>query len=396
MAIRLSCPSCNSSFTLADLPIDRRAACPRCADVFSIRRWQEIAPGEVSPFPPMSDTGERSHRGMWSVRRSMILALSMGLAGLLSGFGAYYYWGDFRAHPAEPDLPTTIAATPPTQLVGLGYLPFDTTIAFAFQPGPFLAFAEREHQDPRELFIRAGLPGMAYDTVTNLGLNFRNIDHIVAGTSVGELRLALVLILRRPIEAEADFIGKLKAKKTASGPDRYRVELAWVELTMVRVAPAIWVFGLDAGKDLEAVKRGGYGVGGKQFALPLAEAISIRVPDDAAAWVATSEQRWDDKPLVQFLLGQFAGKKEWLPGLAKGRGVVAGLSMADPPRLRLFVKTADTSTGEAIRAYFARRAAAAEQARHGGSGELAFFDAPIDPVSVFATLREMLTDAAKP
>jgi len=399
MAIRLSCPSCNSAFTLADMPVDRRAGCPRCADVFPIRRWQEIAPGEFSPFPTPSAGLERRQHGRLSVRRSVIVAIGMGLAGLLSGFGVYYFRGGFRVHPTEPDLPTIVAAKPPTQLVGLGYLPADTTIAFAFQPGPFLAYAERQHQDPRDLFIQAGLPGLAYDTVTSLGLSLRHIDHIAAGTSITEkeLRLTLVLVLLRPLDNDDDFIRRLKGQKI-NGGTRYRVDLPGVpvELTLVHVSPTIWVFGLDGRKDFEAVSAGGHGAGGQQFAPALAEAIGVRVPADAAVWVATTDERWDDKPLIQFLLGLFAGKKEWLTGLAKGRAVVAGLSMADPPRLRLFVKTADAATGDEIRTYFGRRAAKGEHARHGGSGELAFFDAPVDPVTIFVTLREMLTDAARP
>src|SRR6266545_3188806 len=37
MSVRLSCPSCNTGFALDAIPADRRAACPRCGDVFPIR-----------------------------------------------------------------------------------------------------------------------------------------------------------------------------------------------------------------------------------------------------------------------------------------------------------------------------------------------------------------------
>jgi hypothetical protein len=290
-----------------------------------------------------------------------------------------------------------VSATPGTELVGLGYLPADATIVFSLQPGPVLAYAERTKQDPRDLLIAAGLPRTAYDMVAHLGLAPRQIDHIAGGASVADLRFTLVLVLRRPLDDEGEFLKRLKAK--ANGPKgRYRVDLSGVpvDLTLARISPTIWVFGLDAKKDFEAVERSGYGPGGKQFTSTLAEAIAARVPPEAAAWLATAEGRWDDKPLVQFFLGQFAGKTEWLKGLAKGRAVVAALSLDEPPRLRLFITVADEQTAGGIRSYFANWAESNGQASHGGAGELAFLNAPIDPVKTLAVLRQLLNDAAKP
>lgn len=398
MAIRLSCPSCNTSFALPELPADRRAACPLCGDVFPIRSFirEDHTAAQAGPSHPRPARGAA---GRWSIQRAVAVALAMGLAGLLAGLGVYYFQGGLRPKPPpESEPPPLLTATPPTQLIGLGYLPADATIVFALQPGPVLAHAERMKQDPRELLISAGLPRQAYDAVTHLGLSPRQIDHIAGGTSVAELRFTFVLVLRRPLDNEDEFLKRLRAKKTDGPRERYRADISGlpVDLTLARVAPTIWVFGLDARKDLSAVDRGGHGPGGKQFAPALAEGIAVRVPPDAAAWLATSAERWDDKALIQFALRQFAGKDEWLKGLAKGRAVVAGLSLDDPPRLRLFVTVADKATGEQIRAYFANRAATDEHARHGGAGELAFFDTPIDPANTLTILRQMLNDAAKP
>ena len=212
------------------------------------------------------------------------------------------------------------------------------------------------------------------------------------------MRFALTLVLRRPLDDEEEFLKRLKARK-ANGPNnRYRVDISGlpVELMLARISPTIWVFGLDAKKDFEAVDKGGYGPGAKQFTSTLTEAVAGRVPPEAAAWLATAEGRWDDKPLVQFFLGQFAGKTEWLKGLAKGRAVVAALSLDEPPRLRLFLTVADESTAEGVRSYFAKWAERNGQVSHGGAGELAFLNAPIDPVKTFAVLRQLLNDAAKP
>jgi hypothetical protein len=121
-----------------------------------------------------------------------------------------------------------------------------------------------------------------------------------------------------------------------------------------------------------------------------------RIPPDAAAWIATDEDRWAEKPLVKLVISELLRKPEWLPSLARGKAVVAALSFNDPPRLRLFVKAADVSIAERIRTYFQGRAAGAENASSGGAGELAFFDSPVDPANAFNSLREMLNEAVKP
>jgi hypothetical protein len=399
MPFRLSCPSCNTSFALAELPADRRTPCPRCGDVFPVRNWEETDEKAVVPTAGAPGFALRD-RARWSVQRAVAVALAMGLVGLVAGLAVYYSRDSRPKRTPDSDTQHSLAAIPPVQLAGLGYLPADTSVVFAVQPGPVLAYAERTKQDPRELLIKAGIPRQAYDAFANIGLTLQQIDHIAGGVSDWGLgpRLSLVIILRHSLADEEEFLKLLKATKRIGTQVRYKVQLAGLplDLTLARVSPTAWVFGFDAKKDLEAVDRGGYGAGGKQFAPALAEMIAEHVAPDAAAWVATSEERWAEKPLIQFAVGQFAGKKEWVAVLAKGRALAAGISLGGPPRLRLFVKAADEATGQQLRAYFARRAATDEMASHGGAGELAFFDAPMDPSTIFATLQQMLSDAVKP
>ncbi len=123
----------------------------------------------------------------------------MGLAGLAVGLWVYHNRDETPPH-GEPGPPLRPAheTTPATELQGLGYLPADTNIAFAVQPGPFLAYATRTKQDPREVMVRAGLPGKVFNTVMELGLTLPQIDHIAGGTYLGngnfELRFTLALV----------------------------------------------------------------------------------------------------------------------------------------------------------------------------------------------------------
>jgi hypothetical protein len=395
--VRLSCPSCNTSFALPELPADRRTTCPRCGDVFPIRSFtQESGDGsqETGSQSPALTTARRA-RARWSVQRTVAVALAMGLIGLLAGLGVYYVTGGFRSQPTpEPELTPLVAPTPATQLVGLGYLPADTSVAFALQPGPALAYAERVKQDPRELFTKAGIPRQLFDAVEKLELKLAHIDHLAGGTTADGFRLTLVLVLRRPPADEEKFLAKLKARPQPGAKPRYDVELAGLPLTLARVSTTVWVFGFDEKKDLAAVDKGGHGPGGNHLPQPLAEMIAQRVPPDATAWVATNDERWAEKPLIQLAFGQL-GKNEWRSLLAKGRAAAVALSFDDPPRLRLFVKAADEATAEQIRAYFAKKAATDDKVSHGGAGEFARLDMPIDPAATFATLRQMLSDAGK-
>jgi hypothetical protein len=391
--VRLSCPSCNSSFALAELPAERRASCPRCGDVFPIRSWEEVVGSETTTRLSAVSSTARRDRARWSVQRTVAVALAMGLVGLLAGLGMYFV-RENRRQQSHAEQAASFEATPPSQLVGLGYLPTDASIVFVVQPAPALGYATRSHQEPSDFLTRAGLPRQVLDVLAGTGLPLEQIDHIAGAVNVDGLRLSLVLVTRRPLD-EAQFLKRLRATRSNGATERYSVDIGGLPLALARVSDSVWLFGFDAEKDLAGADRGGQGPGGRQFAPGLSEMIGS-VPPDAAAWLVTDEDRWAEKPLVKLVFSELLKKPEWLPSLAKGRALVAALSLNEPPRLRIFVKAADASTAERIRSYFQARAASAENATSGGAGEIAFFDSPIDPANAFNSLREMLNEAVKP
>lgn len=374
--VRLSCPSCNTAFALPELPADRRATCPRCGDVFPARTFTEDTEPDAAPAagpPPRPPS------------RTPLVVAVLALAFLAAG--AWIYLTRDRRPDVVPE---------PARLAGLAYLPADTNLAFGFRPGPVLDHARLTGRESRELLTKAGVPAQALDAVARLGLTLEQIDHLVGGASLGdaefELRLAIVLVLRDPIPDQAEFLDKIKAaRKATGGKERYGVTLGGLPATLVVLSPTVLVLGLDEKKDFEAADRGGYGSDGKQFPPGLAAVLAERVPADAAVWVATDDAAWANKPGVKLLAGVMLRKPEWLPVLARGRAAAAALSLGDQPRLRVFVKAADAETGRKVRDYFAGKAG--PKGRSGGEGEVATYDAPIDPEDTFATLEGFLRDA---
>jgi hypothetical protein len=401
MPVSLSCPSCNTAFALPAMPAERRVECPRCHDVFPVRgvsgdEGEESA--TVSHHSPLATHHSPPDPQSPNRGRLALVAAAVALVAAVAVFVLNRGSKEPQFDPG-PQRPAHLA-TPPTELRGLAYLPADTNIVFAAQPGPFVAYAKRTGQDAGELVAKAGVPRLILDIANDLGLSLDQIDHIAGGTHIadGETfdpRLTLTLVLREPVANEEEFLRRLKARRQSGGRDRFDASLSRVPVAVARVSPTVWVFGLGLGSDparnLEAVDRG-YEVGGKQLPQALAETMASRVPADAAAWLATNDERWAAKGGVKLVVGEVLKRPEWLAVLARGRAGMAALSLGDEPRLKLYVKTADDATGQRARDFFKTLD---PKATTSGAGADAQYDAPIDPATAYATLQQLFSAAKK-
>lgn len=402
MSVPLSCPSCNTHFTLDAIPADRRATCPRCSDVFPLRgelfeetdRDREEA-GEQLPQNSKLETRNSKPKSGLSIPRAAFVALSLALIGVVTGYVVYYT----RTKPnlTQPDARNTANVLPPAQLAALGYLPAECNVVFAVQPGPVVAYAERTKQDPREVLKQTGLPRQFLTALDQLGVTLLQVDHIASGLFIGDadLRLAFVLVLKQPFTDEDDVLKRLNAKPGKNG--RHDVELAKLPLTLAQVSPTVWVFGLND-QDFSAVEKGGFGPGGTQFRGSDSEGMRkmiASVPADASVWVAADDESdWTQKPLMRFMAKSDDARNR-LPVVEDARGGLAAASFGEQPRLRLFVRVADAATAERVRTYFQSRAAEMESATAGGGGTYALFDAPFDPATSWNMLQKFVEDAKK-
>jgi hypothetical protein len=395
----MACPFCNSSFALLEVPASGRVACPRCGEAVPVRVGSEdgepIATGGPAATMPQTagvpvSTQYAPPARKWSTGRAVAIALGMGLVGLLVGLFVYYRT-PARPAPDDDDAPLA-TATPPAELAGLGYLPADCNLIFAIQPGPLVAHAQQTNQDPREMLAQVGVPEGVFATLDRVGVTLQQIDHIAGGTRIGdteqEIRLAVALVLRRPLANEDQFLHGLEARKAPTGQPHYVVKIDRFSMVMAKAGDRGWVFGLDE-KDLEAATRGG----SSQLSPGLREMLAERLPPDAAVWAAADADRWAAKPLVKFAAGAMK-RPELLSLVAKAQAAVVGLSVGESPRVRLFVRCTDADTGEKLRAYFKSKATT-DATRTGGAGEWAMFDAPADPQNALAPLRPFLDDMGK-
>ena len=73
------------------------------------------------------------------------------------------------------------------------------------------------------------MPESVFATLDRAGVTLPQIDHLAGGAKLGdvfELRLALALVLRRPLADEDKFLQSLGAKKSLDGKPRYDATLA--------------------------------------------------------------------------------------------------------------------------------------------------------------------------
>ena len=397
MSVRLSCPSCNTAFALDAIPADRRAACPRCGDVFPVRgeaaeqanRDREAAGTPAAPLTPKHPTPNTQHQAR-SLRRAALVAVTLAL-GLAVGLAVYYSRSE-KPKVGAPGAPPLDRMRPIDEVLGLDYLPAECNVVFGVRPGPVLTYAERTKQDPRELLASTGVPAPVFAALDQVGLPLTQIDHVAGGAFLGsdgdELRVAVALVLNQPLADEDAFLKKLKAKPVPGKKAFYTVEVGKLPLAPViaRVSPTVWVFGLSEKDFLQ--KRPEPHLDGLKFTNLALRSRLQSLPEGAAVWIMAEDDRdWTQKPLLKLLAGTPEVKKR-LEAAGAFRGGTFLLRFGDKPYMRLWFRMADTASAERLVAYF--KAQVGDNAAYLADAE-ARVDAPFDP----ALLQRFRADAAK-
>ena len=348
MNSQVTCPYCNAVVAATEA----KTICPRCGEAF------ETANAEVVEGIANSRTVAAPPAGFLQSRAAILASIVVAIAIIGIGLAVLRPWSDAPKPTNVPVEARPTGTAPPLALVGLTYLPETVNIAFAVQPGPLVAYAERTGMPPKEWLAKSGIPATILALLDKIGIPFEQIDHLVGGVSIGAQSgdvlpgLTIVLRLRKPIADEDRFLKQLGADKPRpkAGRTTYAVNVG-APLLMTKLDPLGYLFGLKD-EDLSATDKP-FAEGGGQLPKELREAITNRLSPASFVWLATDSDRWGDKPLAK-LPGTLDPKK-WkdLPmKLNRGRAIVAGLSLEPEPMLRLAVRLADIKDAENLRAPF--------------------------------------------
>ena len=348
MPMTHSCPYCNSTFALGEVPADRRVVCPRCGDAFPLRGEPEAsAPATITTTATLPSASQRTS-GLGAVRWYLIGFL-VPILGILALFGWSRFFGDSSpvrgpgGMPLPKGRPDVIE---PVALQGVKYLRPDSNLVLAVQSWPVLQHATRTGRDPVAMLEEMGVPRTVFATLDRAGVTLEQIDHIAVGATVGDQvlevpPLTLVLVLREPVADVDRFLKAFDARRTRVG-DRtvHQVNLGGLTgLLLWQATPTIWTFALrEADLPTGMAERG-----------PLSTECRELVSQKAAAWVVVGEADWSKKPAVRFL-ADLRKKPAWLTMAEKLRMATIDLSLADAsPRLGVFVRVRDDDTGERLR-----------------------------------------------
>ena len=366
MTVRLSCPYCETAVNLIDLPATHRVVCPRCGETFAAHATEMQESGPHIPVasrngahppdePPEADEPSLPPRSLIG-----LLLFGFALGAIIVGLGMYaIFRGDVnRGEQDTSELtPAKLATTmPPLAVRGLVYLPKDTNLAFAVQPGALLTYAERTKTDPKELLIQAGVPAAVFTTLDQLGVKLEQIQSLVGGLTLANdnlfPRAVIVLTLREKLADQPAFLKQLKAQpsKSVAGSTRYKVTVANLpmELAILDVGP--YLFATDA-KDLETKNTTP-----DQLATGLRESLTKLSPA-SFAWSATDSEEWGKKPAVT--LAAQALKQPDLPArLATLRAAAIGLSLEPELQLQAHARTPDTASATKLQDQIANTLAA--------------------------------------
>jgi hypothetical protein len=356
--------------------------CPRCGECVQTAGEDDsnsdATPGWQLNRPLPAEVGRMIRR---RVLQAMIVTLLIFVVLGVMAFREVMKKRRDAALPPPAELPPIVAAAPALSLAGWHHLPPNCNLVFAIQTGPLLVYAERTQQDPIELLTKNRIPASVLGALAQSGIALQQIDHIAGGLIIPdkdeELRVCIVLVLRRPVAAEAAFLGQLHAKP--AGPNRYDVQFDKFALQMARASDTIWVFGLGE-KDLA-------GAGG---GTPLSPGINKMIVDQLASYdsfVAVADRaRWSEKPIFKLL----AKEGRSLSPSARAAAIGVGL-LPESPTLRIVVYFDSPESAEPLRAYFKSKATGNNTAA--GAADFAALTMSIDPGEIFNTLKGLFDDA---
>lgn len=340
MSVRVSCPYCNTAFSIAAVPASGRTPCPRCGEPAPVKASSGSVP--ILPFPQLSangtPSGEFAQPESPDAARPLVpLAWIGSVVGLIVlGIVLAAIFRSEKA-PPPPTAGKSSATFPPTAVPGLAYLPASVNVVAAVQPGALREYADRTGTDPKALLATAGVPEALRTALDRLGLPPDQIAHAALGLEVSDdnpiPRAVLVLAVLPPAD-ETELLKAWKASRNPDAPDRYRVDLGGLPVDLTSPTNGVFVFAtrpadLD-GLPAKANRGSGHLSGDVRNAMAKLSPASV-------AWAVTGAGKWADKPAVK--IGAELAKRPDVPALLAGVAqAAAGVSLEPDPKLTAAIR----------------------------------------------------------
>ncbi len=332
---RVACPHCNA---IVEAEGDR-AECPRCTETFDTTLAEHVLDQPIAVIPPTPRP-----QGFLYSRWAMAISIGLSLLILIVGLAIVRPWESKPKSDTPTKLPVVVS---PLGLSGLSYIPAKANVLVAIQPMPLLVYAAQSKTNPRQLLTDAGIPSVLLDRINQSSISLDQIDHLIIGLSVsdepGSLLPGLTACLRltRPVSDESQLLSALKAEKNSQrskdGRTVYSLNVG-LPLLMTAVDDRTYLFGLGD-SDLSALKSP-HPIGGAHLNTVLRESLTSRVSPTSFLWLATTSEKWNEKPIYR-TFEKSAFIKPFADLLPRIRAVAMGLAVEEEPFVRVNIEYHD-------------------------------------------------------
>lgn len=349
----IQCPSCNSLVPIPeDRPNEDTVLCPRCDERIPLSDKDAGATRAIDRDAGLrAEVKDRQQRrktkAVWSVRRTFVVGVALGLLGLVVGFT----WNLLTRVPKPPTTTEDLVkSVMPGELGGLGYLPDDTDAVFAVHCASLIAEVDAKGwgQTP-EALAKLGLPESVLSYPEKLtGLKLSDLHHLVVGVRWSQSfppQIVVILRTRKAYSFESLTSGmRVSAQRNERNRDLYNVENPAVGLSLVwwPANDRTLIVGLDAEslKDIPDESKPGI----DHLRADLKERIRSRLAPETLIWLAGRGDKLNEMLAPLKLLGLLKGREGLVRVAGKLRGVTAGIMIREEVEWTTFAETDTPAT----------------------------------------------------
>lgn len=239
------------------------------------------------------------------------------------------------------------ATQTPWNMTTIRYLPTTENIVSGLQTQPLLEYAKRLNQDPKQLFNEIGIPDVAFEFLSQTGINMDDISEVAAGLELlpdnAIPEVDLVIFFKNKIENPNELIAKVEANKTIK---LFKVYAKVVDFKVLLVTTNTRRFVETA-----------HVLGAEDFSRHMTDTMKKQLSPSTWAWVVTDQMDWSEKPTIKalFLFNKITQADQEI--FSKGRSAVAGLSFEPEFNVGIAVQTSEEAKSRALENFLTQKGA---------------------------------------